>query len=192
MSVTQQEYSALSRFLKRRDGYHWLQFDQYGYEDVYFNVKFDLEPKQIYGDTIGFTLKMDTDSPYGYSREIVKKFSLSASNSYYKIVNNNDSVGKLYPFTTITPYDNGNIIFTSGINDDKVTTQINNVIKNQKIILDGDHDYFEGISNPNDFNYQFPILDNKYDDKNTFFYYVTNSVGFDIELQYRYTRMVIV
>ena len=53
--ITQKEYSALSRFLKRRDGFHWLQFDNEGYEDIHFNSKFDMQPYEIGGKTVGFT-----------------------------------------------------------------------------------------------------------------------------------------
>ena len=71
--LTQEEYSRVARWLKRKDGYHWLQFNQEGYEDIYFNVKFDVQPHIIAGRTAGFDLTMTCDSPYGYSKEHKKK-----------------------------------------------------------------------------------------------------------------------
>ena len=189
---TQEEYADITRWLKRKDGYHWLQFNQEGYEDVYYNVKFDVQPREIKGHTVGLDLTVTCDSPYGYSREFDQKFTLSSSASSFKIVNNSDLAGIIYPLITITPKSSGNLILNSGIEGDMVQTQVKNVTSNSKIILDGKNDYYEGISDPNKFNYKFPVLDNAYNDRNTYFKLVNGSVDCDIILKYRYIRMVTV
>lgn len=190
--LTQEEYTDITRWLKRKDGYHWLQFNQEGYEDVYYNVKFDVQPREVKGHTIGLDLTITCDSPYGYSREFDQKFTLSSSASSFRIVNNSDLVGIIYPLITITPKSSGNLILNSGIEGDMVQTQVKNVTSNSKIILDGKNDYYEGISDPNKFNYKFPVLDNAYNDRNTYFKLVNGSVDCDIILKYRYIRMVTV
>lgn len=193
--VTQDEYSALSRFLKRRDGFHWMQFDNEGFEDIYFNAKFDMQPKEICGRTVGFTLTMTTDSPYGYSRLVTKSFELSATSPTKSFINYDDVVGISYPILKIKPKSDGNLILTTGCSDEERTTVINNVKTNSEILLDGNNDYYEGINNPNDFNYEFPIISNTYKNRKTNVGIQTTgnvSVGCSVYFEYRYKRMVTV
>lgn len=100
MCLNQDEQSYLKRWLQRADGYYWLAFDQDGFEDVWFNSKFNLQPHFIDGRVVGYDVTVDTDSPYGYSQENKNEFSIKVGDSY-KIIDYSDSVGSIYPKTQI-------------------------------------------------------------------------------------------
>lgn len=196
--ITREEYSALSRWLKRNDGYHLLQFDRDGYEDIYFYAKIDMQPYYISGCVVGFNLTVTTDSPYGYSKLYKKTFELtnseSSSSKSFSLENYSDKAGIIYPKVTIIPQANGTLKLNSGIKTDIRTTEIKNCIKNSEIILDHDNDSIYGIKNPNGFNFEFPILANSYTGGNNnctnTFSLSTGSIPCTVTIEYRLVRMV--
>lgn len=193
--VTQEEHSNIMRWLHRTDGYHWLQFIQEDYEDVYYKCYINVVPHYDSGYKIGFDLTITTDGCYGYSQLFKRDFELTSTSPSYKFINYNDCQGYIYPVVTISPKTNGDIIFTTGCEGMKKTTQIkdNNSVQ---IVLNGDKDYFNGIQNPNSFNFVFPVLastyDNNYEERVTEFYLEKNSVDLSFHIEYRYERMVTV
>ncbi len=193
MTVTREEYSSISRWLKRSDGFHWLQFDNEWYEDIYFNSKFNVQPHQVGNETIGFDLTINTDSPYAYGKYQEKDFSLTKDIDF-SFKNYSDKTGNIYPVVTITPQADGKIDLLTGVESRPFQrTLINNEVKRGKtIILDGNNDYINGIDNPNNFNFEFPVISNTYNDRVTYFKLNTGSVDCDIKIEYRLIRMVVV
>lgn len=191
--ITREEYSALSRWLKRSDGYHLLQFDQDGYGDIYFHAKIDMQPYMVCGSIVGFDLAVTTDSPYGYSRLYKNTFELAAGESF-SFENYSDKPGIIYPKVIIIPKADGTLKLNSGINTDIHTTEIKNCKANHKIVLDNDNDYFEGITDPNGFNFEFPVIANSYTGGNNgctnIFSLSQGSISCTVTTEYRLVRMV--
>lgn len=190
MKITMEDYGNLMRWLVRKDGYHWMQFDVPEFEDVYFNAYFNLKPYVVGGVTVGFDVTMTTDSPYGYSKLYKKSFDITTDK--YTFINYSDAIGTIYPKCTIKPKKSGLLNFKSGISGDEVETEITSVIANDSIILDGKNDLFVGNFDASGFNFNFPIMKNSYTDRNTYFYKTSNSVDFTMDLEWRYIRMVTV
>lgn len=190
--ISREEYSALSRWLKRDDGYQWLQFDSEGYEDVWFNVYFNIEPIQKGGENIGFTLKMTADSPYGYGENNITYIVFEDKEREHTITNYSDKIGELYPTVVITPKEEGNITLYTGLENDLKVTEIANVKIGTNPVLRGEDDYYTNISNPNNFNYQFPIMANSYSDRTTYFKLSDDSALCDLTIVYRLVRTVTV
>lgn len=191
IDITQEDYSEIYRWLQRTDGYHWLQFIQEDFDDIYYNSMINPEPYFINGKTVGFYLNITTDSPYAYSKLIRKNFTLNDETDCCTYQDYSDKPGSTYIRTKITPLDDGDIIIETGNDAYKNTTEIRNVISGNSIILDGESDYFSGIVNPNHFNFEFPIIVNTYKNRNNYFKKV-NGVDCNIEIEYRYKRRVMV
>lgn len=188
--ITQEEYSALNRFLKRTDGYHWLQFDADGFEDIFFNCQINMQPHKIHGQLVGFDVTVNTDSPYAYSKLYQKNFRLTSEKNY-SLINYNDIIGNIYPKVTINILGNGTLKLNSGLSDNLHKTVINNCKEGDVITLYGEYDYFDGIGNPNNFErFIFPVLANSYHDRNTLFSLGENSVNCDVAIEYRWERMI--
>jgi len=191
MYITQEEYSELYRWLQRTDGYHWLQFVQEDFEDIYYNSMINLEPYFISGKTCGFTITITTDSPYGYSKLIHRNFVLNDVNSCYVFQDYSDKPGSTYIKTIITPLSDGDLTIETGNNKYSQKTTIKNVVSKNPIILDGENSYFSGISSPYHFNFKFPVVVNTYNKRASNFKKI-NGVDCNIEIEYRYKRRVIV
>lgn len=189
MYITQDDYSDMSRWLCRQDGYHWLRFDQEGWEDVFYNSYINITPYQINGRTLGFNITVTTDSPYAYSQEYKYNFNFD-TNNIFTFKNYSDAVGSIYVDATIIPKENGNIEFVSGNDEHHCLTKINNVGIGDEIRLNGNNDILVGITNPNNFNFVFPIVANSYKDRTT--YFDNAGVNCDITIKFRNKRMVMV
>lgn len=187
--VTQDDYSDIMRWLQRPDGYYWFNFEQEGWEDVYYLVQINVQPIQLNGRTIGFELTLNMNAPYGYSQLMKKSFTLTKGDTFdFKVYS--DMIGVIYPKTTITANASGSINLKTGCNEYNKTTIINNVAKGDIIVLDENNDYYSGILNPNNFNFEFPILANSYDNITTFF--TNNGISCKINIEYRHIRRVTV
>lgn len=180
----QYEESMISNWMLKRDGYHWLQFDQEGYEDISYNVQVtSMTPHQIDGKTIGFDLSVVSDCGYGFTNEIVKKFTINSSNSY-TLTLHTDMTEYVLPYIVI----DGNGKFKINNENDTLqsATQFKNI--NDQIVMDSDNNIITGINDfDEDFNWYFLRLVNG-DNKLT----TDSSSDIEIEIIYREARRVIV
>ena len=184
---TQDEQSYIYRWLQRLDGYHWLAFEQDGWEDVWFNAQFNLQPIYLMGHVIGYDCTVLTDSPYAYSQEYSKQFDLNSGQSFV-FKNYSDIPGIIYPYTIITPKTSGTVKLESGCDGNAmVLTEITN--SSSPITLDGNNDYIDGIGSLDYFNFQFPVLANTYDNTDTYFKN-NGDIKLNIKIKYRYIRRV--
>ena len=191
---TQEEYSAIMRWLQREDGYKWLQFDVEEYEDVYFHAKLSLTPIYISGKVTGFNVKMDTDAPYAFSKPYIKKYNLS-SGQKVTFENYSDKVGDIYPYTTLRPnITSSNAVTLSLItqlqNYQANTTTIKNVKSGDVITLDKDSDLVKGVGVLNNFNFVFPKISNSYSTRTNTLW--VSGCSCEVTMQYRLIRMVTV
>lgn len=178
----QYEESMIAKWLLKTDGYKSFQFDQEGYEDVFYNVYINISPHQTAGKTVGFDLEVTSDCAYGFSDIITRKAVISSSAPLTLNVHSDIN-------TYILPYVKINGTGDFCINNDEDKSQKAAEIKNvsQEIIMDSDTDMISGIDSPNDFNWHFLRL---VDGMNVI---TTNSgSGIEIEIRYREPRRVIV
>lgn len=183
---TQEEQSDLYRWLQRLDGFHWLAFEQEGWEDVWFNAQFNLQPIYIAGNVVGYDCTVLTDSPYAYSQEYSKQFELD-SNETFTFKNYSDIPGPIFPYTVITPKSSGAIKLESGCDGNKLVTEITNA--SAPVILDGNNDYIDGVSSLDNFNFYFPIIANTYTNIDTYFKNI-GDIKIKVQIKYRYVRRV--
>lgn len=187
----QYEESQIAQWLLKQDGYRWFQFDQEGYEDIYYKVQINMLPHQAGGQTIGFDLTVTSDCGYGYSEEIVKNYTLNV-NTPIKLDIHSDTNSYILPYISLTGsgdfYISNNSDLSqkySDIESDDKSTRLQNVT--DKIIMDSDKDVITGISCSNDFNWYFLRLVNGVNN------ITTDSVNdIKIKFTYREPRKVIV
>jgi hypothetical protein len=200
MYFTQYEESQLSQWLLKQDGFRFFQFDQEGYEDVYYRVQINMLPHQINGRTIGFDLTVTSDCGYGYSEEIEKTFIFNNSKSIRLDVHS-DTNSYILPYFTI--YGKGNFYISNNSDlsqnySNGKDTEFTDV--NGTIILDSENDIIgllenEGkdneqivnYSSPKNFNWYFLRLVNGVNN------IATNSTSdVTLKIKYREPRRVII
>ena len=181
MYFNQYEESQLAKWLLKTDGYKPFQFDQEGYEDIYYKAYVNMMPHQVGGRTVGFDLTVTSDCAYGYTDLIVKKATINSSTPL-RININNDITTDILPFFTI----NGNGSFY--LRNDSDTMNLNTEFKNvsSTITMDSENDIILGVS-PNDFNWRFLRLV----DGNNIIKTDSDS-DIKLEIKYREVRRVIV
>lgn len=180
----QYEESMIAKWLIRTDGYKQFQFNQDGYEDIFYNVYVNMSPRQIAGRTIGFDLEVTSDCAYGFSDIITRKADINFSTPLTLNVHS-DVYTYLLPYVRI----NGTGNFNIRNDNDKLQkeTTLKNISLSQEIIMDSDTDEVSGLASPNDFNWHFLRL---VDGINTI---TTDSeTDIKIEIQYREPRRIIV
>jgi hypothetical protein len=187
MYFDQYEESRLAEWLLRTDGYKWLQFDQDGWEDICYHVKFDMMPHQIGGKTVGFDLTATSDCGYGFSQEMRKRFTLNSSTPYELFVTNDINMVS-YPRLSIA----GNGDFYISNDSDSLQNIKNDCATEFKnatsvITMDSENDYINGIDSPNDFNWYFIRLVNGNNVITT-----DSTSDLQIDMIYREIRRVIV
>lgn len=182
MYFDQYEESMLAKWLIKTDGYRYFQFDQEGYEDIFYNVYINMLPHQVAGRTVGYDLTVTSDCGYGYSDEITKIATVNSS-APLKFNINNDISTVVYPHIQIKG--SGDFIISNDNDSLYEISDFRNV--STTIIMDCENDIIEGLNSPNDFNWYFIRL---VDGMNTI---TTNSTSnIQIEIKYREARRVIV
>ena len=188
MFFDQYEESRIAQWLLKQDGYRWFQFDQEGYEDIYYMVQINMLPHQICGRTIGFDLTVTSNCGYGFSEEIEKTYTFN-NNKSIRLDIHGDTNSYILPYITI---ENGNGDFyisndsdLSQCHSNAKETALNNISKT--VTLDSDNDLIQGISSSSCFNWYFPRLVNGVNN------ITTNSTNdIKITFKYREPRRVIV
>lgn len=182
MYFDQYEESMIAKWLVKTDGYRYLQFDQDGYEDIYYNVCFNINPHQVNGKTIGFDLTATSDCGYGFTG-IIKRKSVIKSGTNFKLNVHSDINTYILPLVKITGV--GNFYINNTSDKMQKESDFKNASSTKQIIMDSDCDSIQGIDNPNNFNWYFLRL---VDGMNEI---TTNSMmDVEIEIQYREPRYV--
>ena len=104
MIITPEEFRKLSRWLNRRDFLWFHAFDPCEMEIIlpWFRASFNLSKIDSGGSTIGVSLDMLTDSPFGFGalRTDTLTFTAGALSTIYE--DYNEEIGECYPEVTIT------------------------------------------------------------------------------------------
>lgn len=191
MYFDQYEESMVAKWLLKTDGYRYLQFNQEGYEDIFYKVYFNISQHQINGKTIGFDLTATSNCAYGFTDIItIEKRRLDSSN-FLKFNVHNDVNTYIYPiikinrgYTMIGDFsiaNYGDLSLTNPILEKSI--QFKNIEGN--IIIDSDIESIEGLKTPNDFNWIFMKLRDGMNIITT-----DSEIGFGIEIQYREIRYI--
>ncbi len=155
----QYEERAVAQWLLGQNGYRWLQFDQEGYEDIFYRVYFNMTPHQISGQTAGFDLTATSDCGYGFS-ELLTCSGTVKSSSPMRIHVQSDLSAYILPYIKI----NANGAFS--IYNESDSMQNLSVGKETKLNINGeitmncDSNIITGLSAPDKFNWYFLRLVN--------------------------------
>lgn len=172
--LTQNEISALQRWLCRKDGYHPFKLLQKDFKDIYWNAVFSCKQIELNGETAGLELTMYTDSPYAYlAAEDITHF-LTPGDSF-SLFDLSDETGFLYPAVTIvcgsnpdTSNDSTGTIILQNSMDSKRETILTNLRNNEIITLNGENKLISSnlcrTDLANSFNYCFPRIFNRIED----------------------------
>lgn len=196
-ALSQDEQSTIMRWLQKYDGFHWLAFDQDGFEDVWYNVQINPVPHYISGVVAGYDITCTCDSPYGYSQEIEISKTI-ASEQYSPIfIDYSDKEGEIHPYTEIKAKGNGEMQVRFGVcnvDDNRDFTSylyskdviVSNVTNNTILTFDEDYSLFTGINDINNFNFTFPFIGNNDESR---YNIIENMSGYPIEIYMKY-RMI--
>jgi len=184
----QYEESRILKWLIRTDGYNYIQFNQPGYEDIFYKVCINAVPHQISGRTAGFDLTVTSDCAYGFSDIIRRAGGINASTPL-KLHIQSDINTYILPELNLKSQGNDGF-FIHNFKDEQLqlpilSKPIEFYHASKEITMDSDTEIITGLSNPNDFNWQFLRLT---DGMN---FITTDSVSnIEIEIRYREPRFV--
>lgn len=154
-----EETRRLARWLLGKNGYRWLQLCDLDHKDIYYRLVFtDMQPIVVGGETVGFTLYAECDSPFAWSEEKVFLYkSLAGSITTYLIDNKADDCDYIYPYLELTCYSHTDISIINESDGDRETRWNNVPVSSQPIRIDGKNrvcHLTEG-SSMDDFNLKF-------------------------------------
>ncbi len=192
---SQYEESMIMKWLAKTDGYRWLQFNQEGYEDIFYKVNINALPHQVAGRTIGFDLTATSNCAYGFTDVITKKASIALMEPFLLNIHSDIDTYILpimkvkYKPTNPRPlsFDNcrSGRNFSYGNADSILDKPIKIENMSQDVTMDSDMGIIKGLARPNDFNWSFLKLVN-----GTNVIMTDHGRDIEIELQYREPRYV--
>ena len=187
--ISQTEDAVIRRWLIRKDGYHWIHFDQDEFEDIFYKVYINLSPIYINGRLVGYHATITSNCEYGFSKEHVYDFFLNWNDSF-EIVNISDEHGYIYPTYTITSLSSGNLIFQNLCEEDQNRyTQLYDIKNNQIVHIDSENEMIEGISYDK-WNWKFPrMVQDVYGYKSNKF---TSNLPCTVNMKIRYPRKAVI
>lgn len=196
----QYEEGRILKWLVKTDGYHFLQFEQEGYEDIYYRVYFNVLPHQAFGQTVGFDLTVTSDCAYGFSGIITRKAEFS-SHAWLMLDVHSDVNAYILPTVRIKSAGSLTINnYSEPANAASPPTEESLIGKPSvfrkiggddgmygEILMDSASDIVTGLGSPGDFNWNFLKLA---DGKNFLEFSSGTGSPVYVEIQYREPRYV--
>lgn len=183
------EFSAINRWLCRKDGFKDFMITRSDYDNIHFYVQFNISPIEFGGNILGINVNGVADSPHGYSH-LIKHFVQCENETAYTILDLSDEIGYIYPDIEIKVKNDTDISITN-LSDNNRRFYINNCKENETIYIDGNllqittdaigHKVYDNS------NYQFPRIINKYNMRKNSFMIKGNC---DVTIKYRQIRKV--
>ncbi|MGN0166387.1 MAG: phage tail domain-containing protein [Lachnospiraceae bacterium] len=184
--VTNEDLSALTRWLCRKE-YKWFSpIGENAADTVYHQVRFQVRQLLLADRRIGLELDIISNAPFGYTEK--KEVLLSYHENGNSLTLDSDEEGYIYPDAVITINEDGNLLITNAY--ENRITRINNCKSGEVLTFTGGDTLQlvssrEGHDLSADFNYNFIRLCSRYKDSvNTF----TTSIDCHIRLKYREIR----
>lgn len=181
MYFDQYEESMIAKWLVKTDGYRWIQFEQEGYEDIFYNVCISMTPHQVAGRTVGFDLVATSDCAYGFTDVIKKEQIRMDSNTCFQFNVHSDINTYILPIIKI--YRDSGMIGDFELNNQNDTMIFKDIKEN--LTINCDIETVEDLTKPDDFNWCFLKLTDGMNVITT-----KSDVGFGIEIFYREPRYV--
>lgn len=169
MSITDDEYRNLMRWLNRNEFLKFQVLDDYDVnkESCFYNASFNVDKVKIREILYGLELTMETDSPFGYGE--VQRFTYTINNQLdiVSLMDVSDEIGSIYPDMVITCNSDGDLTVCNESED--CTMTIRNCKLGEVITVYGDPmiitSSYEDHDICNDFNYEFFRIGNRLDDR---------------------------
>jgi hypothetical protein len=134
--ITTEKERTLKRWLCHRGVFKWFQIDNEGYENIWYKVNIS-NPKLIdISGVVGMEFTATTDSSFGYSPILTKKFAITTDNKTVGFFITNDEDDYIYPIVTITMNETGNLQMTNSTEVENRNLTINNVTDGEVITID--------------------------------------------------------
>lgn len=182
------EYSAISRWLVRKDSFKDFMIVKGDYDNIHFNAQLNVEPVEVGKEIIGITITGTTDSSFGYNQSITKTIDVQGYNTL-SIVDMSDEIGYIYPDIEINVKNDCDVTITNMAENRQF--YIKQCIANEVIKIDGkflqmtttalSHNLYEYT------NYMFPRIVNDYNKRKNDFLIEGNCT---LTMRYRPIRKV--
>ncbi len=158
------ELARILRWLVRKE-YHYLRFEQTGWDNVYYNCTLKVQKYETAGKILGLEIEVSCDAPWGYSEKKEYHLDFGVKNEYM-IYNYSDEDGGILPdLVTIQCKENCNLTIRNTFfikndeNNKKInTTEIVNCKKGEIIQFDRHKNICSSFNHEgllNDFNFVF-------------------------------------
>ena len=187
MSITDDEFRELSRWLNRRD-YRWFHKDigDQLYDQPWVRASFNLTKIDIGKVTYGAELSMVTDAPFGYGEEQTATLSFAAGALSQTFTDPSDEIGDTYPDMTITCGSSGNLTLSDDVTG--CSMEISNCVSGEVLTISGETMTISTSSTTHnatladDFNYIFFRFGNTFGNRtNT----ITSSMPCNVVMTFR-------
>ena len=182
------EYSAISRWLVKKDDYKDFMIIRTDYDNIHFYAQMNTSPIEISGSIYGIKITGICDSPFGYNQLIEKEF---VGCGEYIIIDTSDEIGYIYPDIEINVNSACDIKI---INEtDKREFFIKDCVPNEVITINGRYLTISTtalLHNIHDcINYKFPRIVNDYNKRKNIFKIEGDCT---VKMQYRPIRKVVI
>lgn len=180
------EESTVAKWLLKTNGYRLLQFDQPGYEDIFYRACIRPVPRQSAGRTVGFDLTAVADCAYGFS-DIIRRTAAIKAGQPFRLDIHSDVDTYILPCAAITcrgPF----TLFNhrdAAKKDSILRAPVQYTGKSRSFTMDSDTDTVTGLDNPELINWHFLRLADGINYIST-----DSSLSLTIELAYREPRLV--
>lgn len=178
--ISQKEFRNLMRWLNRKD-FHTLNFigdidlngDDVGYEIIYYEASFNCSKLLLNGEIVGVKLKIQTNAPYGFAKEVDETYNLvvpsGGDSANFQFKDTSDEIGEIYPTIIITPSASGTLVIKNTTYDNEYAIIVKNCSSGETITIDNEHQIVTTDNNSHnvtdDFNYHWFRLVNTYNDR---------------------------
>lgn len=172
--------------------FSFLNFNQEGYTDIYYNALLSLEKQTVGGRVIGFNITATCDAPFGYSDLITKTFAVG-ENGNFSITSNSEEIGHIIPDVILKLSSPGDFVITNSLT--KKSTKISNCVSGETIELKntmrltGSENETNHKTILDDFNWEFPTISRSYQNNINSY---TVSLPCNIKFEYREIRKAVI
>lgn len=159
MEILEEEYTAIMRWLNRREFLSFCVISDKDYEQniCYYQASFNVSKIKIRERLFGIRLTMETDKPFGYGQEQSITWTFSQANTSKVLFDMSAEIGSIFPTVVITCNGNGTLSIYN--ESEGCTTVIKNCKNGEVITLYGDTQIIESSLASHDiyddFNYNF-------------------------------------
>lgn len=185
------EYSALERWLQRKDGFKDFTITRLDYDTIHFNAQLTVSPISVAGDIMGLSISGVTDAPYGFGQLITLKAKTENSIGTLVFADMSDEIGYIYPDIEIDISSACNLKITNETSGEFF--KLDNCVDNEIINIDGQilEINSTALSHKiyNNTNFKFPRIINDFNKRTNIFKIEGNC---SLTMKYRPIRKVII